>query len=299
LKLSALRHWGRAVGKAKWILGLLFPVALGGCGTYVPDLQEFPRNNYAGSVLLVRAITRSVECELKKAVTGVVNADINNARGRASHRAYTDFLNDWGAEVTFTFTIVERTGLNPAGVWMPVSPLTSVFTLSGDANLSSEATRIEKLNFFYTVKDLYLRPGQACDASGEDPTGSFLIRNDLKIGEVLDSRILPASTGIASTPNSNDTSSGDKNVLSQEISFHVITSGDLTPTWVLARGTINATGNFLSGSRDRTHDLLVTFGPLDKPHGGRSLISIAEQTHFSSQISGGISTNLNSTRLRR
>jgi hypothetical protein len=124
--------------------------------------------------------------------------------------------------------------------------------------------------------------------AAKDPTGSFLIRNDLKIGELIDSRTLPASTGIASTPNGANTSSGDKNVLSQEITFEVVTSGDLTPTWILARATVNATGNFFSTGRDRTHDLIVTFGPLDKAQGGRSLIAIAEQSHLSPQISSGI-----------
>jgi len=42
------------------------------------------------------------------------------------------------------------------------------------------------MNIFYTMKDLYLPKGQDCDASGEDPSGSFLIRNDLKLRDVLD-----------------------------------------------------------------------------------------------------------------
>ena len=65
-------------------------------------------------------------------------------------------------------------------------------------------------------------------------------------------------------------------------------------TLPLAGGTINPSGPFLSASRDRTHDLLITFGPLDKPSSGRSLISIAEQSHFSSQITSGINNGLRS-----
>jgi hypothetical protein len=139
------------------------------------------------------------------------------------------------------------------------------------------------------VKDLYLRDGQVCDASGEDPSGSFLIRNDLKIAELLDLRIAPAATGNATTPDG-----GDKNVLSHEITFEVVTSGGLTPTWLLTRATINGSGSFLSGSRDRTHDLVITFGPLDKPRGGKSLIAIAEQSHFASQLTSGVSTGFKS-----
>jgi hypothetical protein len=283
---------GVDLGAARLMVGFLLLFGLGGCGTYVPDLRDWPNNNNVGAVTMVHAIVRSVECELKNAVTNVVRHDVSAARSRASHRAYTDFLNDWGAEVAFTFTIIEKSAVNPAVVWMPPSPASAVFTLAGDATASAEATRIEKLNFFYTVKDLYLRDGEVCDASGEDPSGSFLIKNDLKIGELLDLRVAPAATGIATTPNSENTSGGDKNVLSHEITFEVVTSGDLTPTWKLTRATINGTGNFLSASRDRTHDLVITFGPLDKPHGGKSLIAIAEQSHFTLQLATGISTNL-------
>jgi hypothetical protein len=287
------------MGSARCTAGFLLICGLGGCGTYVPDMREWPNNNEAGATALVDAIVRSVRCQLKNAVTGAVQADVAQARLRASHRAYTDFLNDWGAEVSFTFTIVEKSAVNPAAVWVPPSPTSAVFTLGGDANLSTQATRVEKLNFFYTVKDLYLRDGQVCDASGEDPSGSFLIKNDLKIVELLDFRISPAVTGNATTPNDANTSSGDKNVMSHEITFEVTTSGDLTPTWVLSRATVNATGAFLGASRDRTHDLIITFGPLDKAHGGRSLIAIAEQSHVTSQITGGIATNLKPVLLPR
>jgi hypothetical protein len=279
------------MGAGKPFVGLLL-FGLAGCGTYVPDLRDWPNNNNVGAVTMVHAIVRSVECELKNAVTNVVNHDVSAARQRPGHRVYTDFLNNWGAEVTFTFTIVEKSGINPAAVWMPPSPSSAVFTLAADATASSEATRVEKLNFFYTVKNLYLREGEVCDASGEDPSGSFLIKNNLKIGELLDLRIAPAVTGIATTPNSQNTISGETNVLSHEITFEVLTSGDLTPTWVLTRATINGTGNFLSASRDRTHDLVITFGPLDKPQGGKSLIAIAEQSHLNLQLATGIATNL-------
>ena len=53
------------------------------------------------------------------------------------------------------------------------------------------------------------------------------------------------------------------NVLSHEVKFDIISSGNLTPGWKLKQSTINGTGNFLTGSRDRTQDLILTFGPVD------------------------------------
>jgi hypothetical protein len=245
---------------AKSALAFLLFCGLCACGTYVPDLRDWPNNSYGGSVALINSIVHSVRCELSHAVTNVVSTDVAASRLRRSHRAYTDFLNNWGAQVAFTFTISEMSAVNPTAVWMPPSPLTTIFTLGGEATVSSQATRVEKLNFFYTVKDLYLRDGQICDASGADPSGSLLIRNDLKIGELLDARLLPAVAGNASTPDN-----GDENVLSHEITFEVVSSGGITPTWQLTRATINGSGTLLSSNRDRTHDLVITFGPLDKP----------------------------------
>jgi hypothetical protein len=277
------------MGAAKLAAGLLL-CGLGGCCTYVPSLRDFPNNDDVGAELMVHAIVRSVECQLKNAVTNFVRTDVRAARLRASHWTYSDFLNDWGAEVAFTFTIVEKSDVNSTGVWMPLSPLSSVFTLGASADVSAQATRVEKLNYFYPVRGLFIREGQPpCDASREDPSGSFLIKNDLKIAELLDFRTISVVTGNAPGPIS-----GDKNVLSHQITFQVVTGGGLTPTWVLTRGTINGSGTFLSGSRDRTHDLVITFGPLDKPLGGRSLIAIAEQSHMTSQINGGFSTSLRS-----
>ena len=271
------------------LLCVFLTTILCGCGTVVPELREWPENDHFGAVDLVRIIVRSVECELKHTITDVVNTDTDQAHLRSNHRHFTEFLNNWGAEVALTFTIVEKSGFNPNATWLPVSPASAIFTLNGNASLTAQATRIQKMNIFYTMKELYLPKGQDCDASGEDPSGSFLIRNDLRLKDVLDARILPAIVGIADLP-----SSGQKNVLSQDISFQAVISGSLTPTVLLTRASANTAGSFLSGSRDKTHDLLITFGPLDKPAGGRSLIAIAEQSHFTSQINSGITTGFRS-----
>lgn len=285
------------MGPARIAAAFLLLCGLGGCGFYVPSLRDWPNNDEPGAVAMVTAIVRSVRCELRNAVTVVVDNDVRAARERASHRTYTDFLNNWGAEVAFTFTIVEKTDVNPTNLWMPATAASAVFTLGANVNVSAEATRIEKLNFFYTVKDLYLRPGQVCDASGEDPSSSFLIKNDLKIAELLDLRTTPAETGNATVPGGTSTVGGDKNVLSHEITFQVVSSGGLTPTWQLTRTTINGSGTFLTGSRDRTHDLIITFGPLDKANGGKSLIGIAEQSHTISQLNSGVTTGFKSVLL--
>ena len=271
----------------------LLTACLGGCGTYVPELREWPNYSQADTQNMIQAIVRSVRCELRNAVTKVVNNDLDAARQRQTGKTYSNFLDNWGAEVLLTFTIVEKSTTNPNVLLTPASPASSVFTLAAGLDLSAQATRIEKMNLFYTVRELYLPKGVICDASGEQRYDSFLIQNNLKIADLFYGRMGSAVLGNASLPQAQD-----KNVLSHEISFQVVSSGGVSPTWTLTRAAINPTGTLLGGSRDRTHDLLITFGPRDKPRGGRSLIAIAEQAHFSSQIASGVSNGFRSSLAR-
>jgi hypothetical protein len=277
--MKFVRH---ALARRAAVLGLALSAS--GCGTYVPELREFPNYTQADTQNMIDAIVQSVRCELSHAITAVVDNDISESRLRQSKRTYSDFLGGWGAEVAFTFTIVEKTSVAPSVLWMPPSPASSVFTLSAGISGSTQATRIEKMNFFYTVAELYGLPCKGSDVRYD----SFLVQNDLKIADILLGRIGPATLGTAHTPGS-----GQKNVLSHEISFQVVTGGSATPMLKLVRATVNQSGTFLGMSRDRTHDLLITFGPLAS--GGKSLIAIAEQSHFGSQITSGVTTGFRST----
>jgi hypothetical protein len=264
------------------VLGLA--LSAGGCGTYVPELREFPNYTQADTQNMIDAIVQSMRCELSHAITSVVDNDISESSLRQSKRTYSDFLGNWGTEVLLTFTVVEKTSGAPSVLWTPPSPVSSVFTLSANVSASAQATRIEKLNFFYTVAELY---GLPCKGS-EIRYDSFLIQNDLKIADLLLGRIGPTTLGTGHMPGS-----GQKNVLSHEISFQVVTGGSVTPMLKLVRATINPSGPLFGVSRDRTHDLLITFGPIAR--GGKSLIAIAEQSHFSSQITSGVTTGFRST----
>jgi len=258
-------------------------LGLGGCGTFVPELSDWPNNTDQGSDLMVQAIVRSIRCELRNAVTTAVDDDI--AASKHGQKTYSNFLENWGAQVLLTLTIVEKSTINPTTTLLPPSPPSSVVTVSGGLSWSAQATRTEKMNFFYSVKELYLPHGRTCDASTEDPRGSMLVRSDLKIASVLGSRINAAALGQANAP-----AAGQENVLSHQVIFQVVSSGNVTPAWNLVTATVNQSGTLFNTSRDRTHDLLITFGPMSKAPGGKSLIAIAEQTHFASQITSGFNT---------
>jgi hypothetical protein len=47
---------------------------IAGCGTFVPEIQEFPGSSVDGQ-LLVHAIVNSIHCEIRNAVTYVIDQD--------------------------------------------------------------------------------------------------------------------------------------------------------------------------------------------------------------------------------
>jgi hypothetical protein len=137
------------------------------------------------------------------------------------------------------------------------------------------------------MKDLRARHFCKTGVQPDAPVSSPLIQSDLKLGEWLNYQALPVATGEVGLPTS-DSGVFKQNVLSHEVKFEIITSGGVTPAWKLVRATVNQTGTLLSATRDRTHDLLITFGP------GTSsgLVGQAASTHQASEIGLSVANNL-------
>jgi hypothetical protein len=231
---------------------VLLPLALGfliaGCGTYVPEIQEIGGSQEAQS--FVQAIVTNVTCEVQDAFY-------------AAHQAYPKgtFLDGWGVQLTLALTTDEKGAVSPSANWLPPSPATAIFNLSGGATVSSEATRIDKMNSYYLVKDLYNAP---CPPGSRG--GPFLLQSDLKLKEWLTSALTAETTNTVQFDK--DTADGPfkTNALYHEVKFEVISSGGVTPSWKLTTVSVNPTGSLLSASRDRTHDLIITVGPADKTY---------------------------------
>jgi hypothetical protein len=75
--------------------------------------------------------------------------------------------------MSLNLTVSEKGGINPVVNWLPPSPPNSIFNLAAAANVSAEATRIEKMGSFYTVKELVARG--PCDPSSR-PGGLFCFK---------------------------------------------------------------------------------------------------------------------------
>lgn len=143
---------------------------LSGCGSYVPELQEFYETPINGRTM-VQAIVEHVQCEVQNAILSVILEDMSEAlapeivkvekeTGKKPGRSL-DWLDNWGAQVTLTLTIDEKSALNPGVAFNTpmVSAVTSFpgkvnvstpqsYTLGLGGTLSADATRKEILSLF-------------------------------------------------------------------------------------------------------------------------------------------------------
>src|SRR5581483_10823704 len=122
-----------------------------------------------------------------------------------------------------------------------------------------EAQRVNKIGSFFSVAEL--KKLNACHPEDRHK-GPFMLESDLKLEEWLFATMVTSGLGDTPAP-ANQNGPFKSNVLSHEVKFDVISTGTVTPAWKLTRATINQTGTFLSGTRDRTQDLIITFGPID------------------------------------
>jgi hypothetical protein len=260
--------------------GLGLALGLGGCGTYVPSHQEF--GNDADGAIFENAIVDSIHCELRNAV-------IKTFMGSSKDAA---FLQTWAVQVALQLTIEERTTVTPSALF---SFLPGLFTLGVGANVYSDATRLDKFAYYYTVHDL-LKHGP-CDTdypvklSANTGLGSLLIRNDLKTYEWLAGLVLnKVSTEVDKMPNEF---SKTQNGFSHDVKFTVDTSINATPGAKLTTVTLMPSGTFLTADRTRTHEVTFTFGPAsDDDKSKKQLAATAQAIFLSNQISSGIAASL-------
>jgi hypothetical protein len=250
---------------------------LGGCGTYVPSIQEI--GDDTNGLLLVQAIIESIHCELRNAATQIYWDDQTVKQKRGAW--VTEYFDKWGAQVQLQLTVEGTTRLNPSASWMP----NVLFSLGGAATLSTDATRINKITFFYRVSELRQHGG--CQTGAPDtphPPGSLLIQSDLKLYNWLSTLMLGTAAG-------DITTIGKQNSLTHEVKFEVVSTGTLAPAWKLSRVfSVDQSNSLFSTTRDRTHDLLITFGPIDETQ-IQTLVPTAQNTFFASQINQNLSVS--------
>ncbi len=267
---------------------LIVALLLGGCGLYVPPVAEVWEGG-GSAVFFESNVKKHIYCELQRAIslTSMKGNSPDNAVTREDFNTglTTDALpDDWGVQVTLSFQVDEAGSLNPTASFI-TSP---TFVVGAGASLSSQATRVDKYEFYYAVKPLKLPIDGGGNTDCDAPHNSSLLTGDLGIlpwlKQALAFRIHDLSSPVTSSAFKQD-------VLSYETKFVITTSGNANPQWKLVRTTTNQSGSsLLSANRTRTHDLLLTFGPTGEGQGGKKKkgppapSAMATNSHLASEI---------------
>jgi hypothetical protein len=255
-------------------------VLLAGCGTYVPDIQEF-WGTPLDATYKVNKISAQVVCELRRAVQRVVYRDLPEfiatpgAPPPPKPRDFSWFVNKWAVQVTLNLIVIENSALTPGvalnsvfrsatttfpGAATVTTPQSFSLGLGGTA--SSTATRNDKLNMFFTVKELlYGMPSTALSCIPNQPANADLfVQSDLKLYDWLSAALLPYDVSIINYAN-NSTA---QNAITHDIKFQIVSSGNVNPQWKLVRITANTSPTLFGVGRDRSQELIITFGPTQK-----------------------------------
>lgn len=231
-------------------------------------------------------IVTSVHCDVANAIIELYEKQ----RSYQALRPIARKMNGWGVQMALTLKTSEKSTFNPGAVWAPVG---GIFTLGASANLLSEAVRTNILNFYYLVPQLRARGRCTAGLQPDAPVRSLLIQNDLKFRDWLFDQLAPVATNEITLP---DLPGGplERNVLSHEVSFQVVSTGGISPAWKLDFANYNQSGVFLEATRDRVHTLLITMGPGD----GSGLKGAAKDVALSSSIGLSVTNHLQGLRSR-
>ncbi|WP_338833681.1 hypothetical protein [Bradyrhizobium septentrionale] len=234
--MSPLRHF---------IVSLL-AATCGGCGLYLPELQE-PYQNRQEEKLDENAIVLRIKCELHK---GVQDTLYKYRSSRDYLGKSVEWLNGWGAAVTLKVTADEKSSINP-GFSIPAFPHAERLSVAGGLQASADATRAETIGMTYRFDDL-LAEGwiDQCDRAGP-----VIITSDLKIGQFIENKAF-----LAAVPGTVPVRQKVFDAFSYQATFVITYGGGITPTYKFVDVTANPDAPFLNGSRTRTHDITITIG---------------------------------------
>jgi len=223
---------------------------------------------------MVQALVKHIHCEVERAVKHLIKRDIDLAVVNNGPRD-AEWLEKWGAQITLTLTIDESSSLNPGvtfntpiipanvdfpGLKSPIS-MSQIYNFELGGTLSSDGTRIDKLSTYNTVKELLTEPSFCTPPGPNDPPKLSFLDGDLRLEEWLLDAVLIQGTKAADLSSKAVEGAFKQNIISHEVKFMIVSSGNITPSWKLVRVSANPSSFFFGTNRTRTHDLIITFGP--------------------------------------
>ena len=231
------------------LLLLAFAPELTGCGLFVPDMHEVGEDKL-DEIASENDIVNQIKCEIHRAVDPQINGPS------------VVWLDKWVAKVSVVLTADEKGSLSPGfSLTEPFSAPSKgqFFSLSGGLNASADTTRKETIGFTFSIPAL-LKEGTITNKCANE--NGVLIHSDLKVADFV-----KVKSNLAKIPG---TIPGPFTAFTYQTTFVVTYGGNVTPTWKLVRFTANPGGNFISASRTRTNDLVITFAELTPPTPGQS-----------------------------
>jgi hypothetical protein len=304
LGASRVLHRGwQMKSKAGVLLLTAIACNVSGCGSFVPEIEEFWAEPADVSVK-VNAIAGQVQCELRDALLYLLEQDVRVAKlnprlpdGKLDLKL--SWLLNWSAQVTLTLTILESTSINPGltlntplnnalttyGKTVVTTPQSYMFGLGG--TLSSTATRTDTITDIYSLRKFAKGPVPVNCIPETHANGDLFVQSELKLKQWMSQAVLGFYTNTLEKFPTKADSNVKNGFLSHDVKFEIVSNGNATPTWKLVRVSAN-TGNlpFFALNRDRTQDLLITMGPA----AGNGLATPAQNAALASQIGLAVSS---------
>lgn len=263
-------------GSISQLIALSALLVIGGCGTYVPALEEPGEgtsrfSDFSPNGALAFKIKAKVYCDIVDAVVATRSEGI--------------LPTGWAVQTTLDLQVDESSSFNPGVTLTEPLRASGTFTLGLGGVLSSQGTRGEKFGAYWNLDKLRSRTGNPCRSDEERVSGSSLLLSELGVTEWLRDSLksrfyLPSSTGEKGDPFFK------QDFLSYHVRFVVVSSGGISPTWKLVR---ISTGGLplVAAGRTRTHDLLLTFGPTFKAGEPNLAINSHAAQDFGIAVSNG------------
>jgi len=242
-----------------------------------------------------------IYCEVQRAVKDVNTISENSIENvekfnpRAGNfAAIQPQPNDWGVQMQLQLIVEETSSINPGITFAdPIraatifgTPVSQSFSFGVGGTVSSDATRTDKFTLYYLVSDLM--KDNTC-AGGVDPqkipADSLLLQSDLGIERWLRNALNVWYREAIPRPMPQIAS------LSYDVKFDVVTSGYGLPGWKLAKVTMGNGGlNLFTAKRERTHEMILTFGPSQttKPGGTPQPNPISLNNALASDIAASV-----------
>lgn len=279
---------GRGFMKIRFAINLASTViltSLSGCGLYVPEKDLLhpndidPRNGMSRQGKIESNIIANIRCEITKGVY------------RALATGNVPWLAGWGASVSLNLTWEEQGSVNPGiNYTTPFGRLGETFTVAAGLSSSAKATRTEAITFTLEnrvlLKEAMLtaRTSTGLDCSLLEE--GWTVQSNLKIDEfIYDKASVAGGHGARTRPIDYPQFS----TFQETITFVVTVGGTATPSWKFIRLTVNPGGEFLSASRIKTSQIIITFGPLAQAasRAGPAELAVQSAVQHQAAIIGG------------